>query len=83
MVSCLMFKSVSHFEFTFVYGVRVCSNFIDLMQLKNHVFLILVFQAFSFPFLPRAQPFKPVKTLKYKHRVDTEISFISNEMTTV
>ena len=30
MVSCLMFKSLSHFEFIFVYGERVCSNFIDL-----------------------------------------------------
>ena len=27
MVSCLMLKSLSHFEFIFVYGVRVCSNF--------------------------------------------------------
>ena len=25
-----MFNSLSHFEFIFVYGVRVCSNFIDL-----------------------------------------------------
>ena len=30
MVSYLMFKSLSHFEFIFVYGVRVCSSFIDL-----------------------------------------------------
>ena len=30
MVSCLMLKSLSHFEFIFVYGVRVCSNVIDL-----------------------------------------------------
>ena len=30
MVSCLMFKSLSHFEFVFVHGVRVCSDFIDL-----------------------------------------------------
>ena len=30
MVSCLMFKSLSHFEFLFVHGVRVCSSFIDL-----------------------------------------------------
>ena len=30
MVSCLVFKSLSHFEFIFVYGVRMCSNFIDL-----------------------------------------------------
>ena len=27
---CLIFKSLSHFEFIFVYNVRVCSNFIDL-----------------------------------------------------
>ena len=30
MVSCLIFKSFSHFEFIFVHGVRVCSTFIDL-----------------------------------------------------
>uniref|UniRef100_A0A8D0RNW0 Uncharacterized protein n=1 Tax=Sus scrofa TaxID=9823 RepID=A0A8D0RNW0_PIG len=30
MVSCLIFKSFSHFEFIFVHGVRVCSSFIDL-----------------------------------------------------
>ena len=30
MVSCLMFKPLSHFEFVFVYGVRECSNIIDL-----------------------------------------------------
>ena len=29
MVLCLIFKFLSHFEFT-VYGVRVCSNFTDL-----------------------------------------------------
>ena len=36
--SCVLlrqFKSLSHFEFIFVYGVRVCSNFIDLMRLSN------------------------------------------------
>ena len=27
MVSCLMFKYLSHFEFIFVYGMRVCSKF--------------------------------------------------------
>ena len=31
MVSCLMFKFLSHFEFIFVHSVRVCSSFIDLM----------------------------------------------------
>uniref|UniRef100_A0A8D0IB40 Uncharacterized protein n=1 Tax=Sus scrofa TaxID=9823 RepID=A0A8D0IB40_PIG len=30
MVSCLIFKSFSHFEFIFMYDVRVCSSFIDL-----------------------------------------------------
>uniref|UniRef100_A0A8D1S415 Uncharacterized protein n=1 Tax=Sus scrofa TaxID=9823 RepID=A0A8D1S415_PIG len=30
MVSCRIFKSFSHFEFIFVHGVRVCSNFIAL-----------------------------------------------------
>ena len=30
MVSCLIFKALSHFEFIFVYGVRICSKFIDL-----------------------------------------------------
>ena len=30
MVLGLMFKSLSHFEFIFVYGVRVCSSVIDL-----------------------------------------------------
>ena len=39
MVSCLMFKSLSHFEFIFVYDVRVYSNFIDLraaVQFSQH-----------------------------------------------
>ena len=30
MVSCLMFKSLSHFEFIFVYGKRVCPNCFDV-----------------------------------------------------
>ena len=39
MVSCLIIKSLSHFEFIFVFGVRECSNFIDLhvaVQLSQH-----------------------------------------------
>ena len=39
MVLCLKFKSLNHFEFTFVYGERVCSNFIDVhvaVQLSHH-----------------------------------------------
>ena len=42
MISCLIFKSLSHFEFTFVYGVREYSNFIDLHaagQLLQHYLL--------------------------------------------
>ena len=30
MVSCFIFKSLSHFVFLFVCGVRVSSNFVDL-----------------------------------------------------
>uniref|UniRef100_A0A8D1ZFU9 Uncharacterized protein n=1 Tax=Sus scrofa TaxID=9823 RepID=A0A8D1ZFU9_PIG len=30
MVSCLIVKSFSPFEFIFVHGVRLCSSFIDL-----------------------------------------------------
>ena len=39
MVLCLKLKSLSNFEFIFVYGERVCSNFIDLqaaVQLYTH-----------------------------------------------
>ena len=39
IVSCLMFKSLSHFEFSSVYGDRLCSNFIDLhvaVQFSQH-----------------------------------------------
>ena len=39
MVFCLIFKSLRHFEFIFVYGVMGCSNFIDLhaaVQLSQH-----------------------------------------------
>ena len=32
MVSCLTFKSLNHFEFIFVCGVRVCSNFTDFCE---------------------------------------------------
>ena len=39
MVPCLIFKSLSHFKFIFVYTVRVCYKFIDLhvaVQLSQH-----------------------------------------------
>ena len=35
MVSCLIFKSLSHFEFIFVCGERVYSNFTDLHVFYN------------------------------------------------
>ena len=42
MVSCFIFKSLSYFEFIFVFGVRACSNFTDLrvaVQLSQHLLL--------------------------------------------
>ena len=52
MVSYLIFESLSHFEFIFVFVVRECSNFIDLhgavqfsqnYLLKRLSFLICIF----------------------------------------
>ena len=46
MVSRLMIKSLSHFEFIFVHAVRVCSNFVDLhaaVQLSQYYFLKSLF----------------------------------------
>ena len=46
VVSCLMFKSLSHFEFIFAYGERVYSNFTDLyaaVQLSQHHLLKRLF----------------------------------------
>ena len=46
MVSCLIFQSLSHFEFISVYGVRECSSFTDLngsVQLSQHHLLKKVF----------------------------------------
>ena len=42
MLSCLMFKSWSHFELIFVHGVRMCSSVIDLyaaIQFSQHQLL--------------------------------------------
>ena len=39
VVSCLILRSLNHFKFIFVYGVMVCSNFVDLyeaVQLFQH-----------------------------------------------
>ena len=37
-ISCLMFKSLSYFEFIFVCGERVCSNFLYLHVCSCQVF---------------------------------------------
>ena len=45
-MSCVIFKSLSHFEFIFVDGVRVCSDFMDLhvaVHLSEHHLLKTVF----------------------------------------
>ena len=42
VVSCPVFKSLSHFKFIFVYSEKVCSSFFDLyvaIQLSQHHFL--------------------------------------------
>ena len=54
MMSCLILESLSHFEFIFVCGVRVCSNFIDLhvaVQLSHH-HLLKRLSSFHCIFLP-------------------------------
>ena len=54
MMSCLIFRSVSPFEFIFVCGVRVCSNLIDLHSAVQLSQFYLV-KRLSFPhciFLP-------------------------------
>ena len=47
MASYLIFKSLSHFELIFVYGVKVCSNFIDL-----HTFPVPLAEYTTCIFLP-------------------------------
>ena len=50
IVSCLRFKSLSHFEFIFVHGVRWCSGFIDLHAVlkfsKHHLLKRVSFSHF-------------------------------------
>ena len=52
MVSCHMFKSLSHIGFIFVHGVRVCSRFIDLHEavqfFQHHLLKRLSFSHFIF-----------------------------------
>ena len=52
MVSCLMFKSSSRFEFIFVHGIRVYSSYIDLHATvqfsQHHLLKRLSFSHFMF-----------------------------------
>ena len=65
MVFCLMFKSLSHFEFIFVCDIRVCSRVIDLyVALKfsqHHLWKRLSFPHFLFllPLLNISWPLVP------------------------
>ena len=46
MLSCLMFKSLNHFEFIFVHDMGVCSNVVDLhavVQLSQHHLMKIFF----------------------------------------
>ena len=50
IVSGLMFRSLIHFEFIFVYGVRKCSSFILLQvvdQFSHHGFLRVYVQQWN------------------------------------
>ena len=40
MVSCLIFMSLNYFELNFVYGVRECSNFVDLAVQLSQKYLL-------------------------------------------
>ena len=50
-MSCITFKFLSNFEFIFVYGVRKCSNFINLhgaVYLFQHYLVKRLFPLFFF-----------------------------------
>ena len=53
MVSCLMFKSLSHFEFILLHGVRVCSSVIYLpaaVQFSQHHLALVLWKNSKFVF---------------------------------
>ena len=61
IVSGLTFRSLIHFEFIFVYGVRKCSNFILLhvaVQFSQHHLLKRLPFHLAFSFLCCASAFK-------------------------
>ena len=62
-MSCLMLKSLSHFEFIFVHGVRICSGFSELHSAvqfsQYHLLKRLSFSHFIFlsPLLKNNWPY--------------------------
>ena len=61
IVSCLTFRSLIHFQFIFVYGVRKCSNFILLhvaVQFSQHHLLKRLY-------LPRCIFLSPLPKIRY------------------
>ena len=64
IVSVLIFRSLIHFEFIYVYGVRKCSNFILLLvavQFSQHHLL----KRLS---LPHCIFLHPLSKIRYPHR---------------
>ena len=47
IVSDLTFKSLIHFEFIFVYGVRKCSSFILFVAMVNGIVSLISVSVFS------------------------------------
>ena len=73
IVSDLTFRSLIHFDFIFVYGVRKCSNFI-LWHVVNHFFQHYLLKRLSFPhciFLP------PVSKIRGPYVLGLYIGFLS------
>jgi len=47
-MSCHVFKSLSHFEHIFIFGVKMCFNFIDLHEAVQHCLLKRLFSHYIF-----------------------------------
>ena len=72
IVSCLIFNSVSHFEFIFVYSIRECPNFIylhEVVQFSQHHLLkrLSFFHCMALPPLSKSKK-KKVSMLRQKYR---------------
>ena len=49
IVSVLTFRSLMHFEFIFVYGVRKCSNFLSVSFF--YIYVCYIYVPHLYPFL--------------------------------